>query len=130
MNRKNNTEAPERGLPYTEGGDSPTGETDMSQDQCTHERTIGGLQVSVDSLKDNIEELKQGQRETIRILEKISAQETRLHKMEADQEETFVRLRAVEMDLNTLSTKAALWAGIIGALVAAVMSAITRKFFA
>ena len=98
----------------------------MSQELCVHERTIGGLQSNVDMLRDSIDEIKQGQKDMVRVLEKIAVQETRIHKVEADQEETFVRLRKVEMDTNTLSTKIGLYAAVIGGLASAVISALVR----
>ena len=98
----------------------------MSQELCVHERTIGGLQSNVDMLRESIDEIKQGQKDMVRVLEKIAVQETRIHKVEADQEETFVRLRKVEMDTNTLSTKIGLYAAVIGGLASAVISALVR----
>ena len=98
----------------------------MSQELCLHERTIGGLQSNVDMLRESIDEIKQGQKDMVRVLEKIAVQETRIHKVEADQEETFVRLRKVEMDTNTLSTKIGLYAAVIGGLASAVISALVR----
>jgi hypothetical protein len=98
----------------------------MSQDLCVHERTIGGLQSAVDALKDGLDDIKQSQKDMVRVLEKIAVQENRIHKVEADQEETFVRLRKVELDTNTLATKIGLYAAGIGGVAAAIISALLR----
>ena len=97
-----------------------------AENLCSHERTIGGLQAAVESIKDSLDEVKKSQHETVRILERISSQETRINKLQDDQEEVFVRLRKVELDTNALTVKIGMSAAVIGAVIAAVISALAR----
>ena len=97
-----------------------------AENLCSHERTIGSLQAAVESIKDSLDEVKKSQHETVRILERISSQETRINKLQDDQEEVFVRLRKVELDTNALTVKIGMSAAVIGAVIAAVISAIAR----
>ena len=99
-----------------------------AENLCSHEITIGKLEHSVTTIEKGLEEIKANQKETVRILERISSQETRINKLEDDQEEVFVRLRKVELDVNTISAKIGIWAAIIGAIIAAVISSLAKKF--
>ena len=95
---------------------------------CLHERTIGALQASHEALKGSLDKIERAQQETVRILEKIAMHETRVDKLESDQEEVFQRLRKVELDTNSLSVKIGLYAAGIGAFIAAVISAFVKHY--
>ena len=99
-----------------------------AENLCSHEITIGKLEHSVTTIERGLEEIKANQKETVRILERISSQETRINKLEDDQEEVFVRLRKVELDANAMGVKMGMWAAIIGAIIAAVISSLAKKF--
>jgi predicted transcriptional regulator len=82
-------------------------------DPCRQEGAICGLQATVESIKESLERLSDGQDRFIAILEKISQQSEAITTLQKQQDELFKRIRQVELDASAERVK-------VGGLVATI----------
>jgi len=98
-------------------------------DPCKQEGAICGLQATVESIKESLERLSDGQDRFIQILEKIAQQGEAITALKHQNDELFKRVRQVELDASAERVKIAGIVGAVSIIVSAVTAAIARHFW-
>lgn len=99
----------------------------MSMDPCRQEGAIGSLEATADAIKDTLGRLEKGQDRFIQILESIAQQGAKIHRMEADIEGMYDRIRKIEYSAATQGVKIAGASAFIGMIVAATVAYLFKK---